>query len=178
MEPEGVELKRFTDAVERALQAGNWYGALSIALTLPDVCGRLETPSDGVGKRYIRWFEKYVQAKYTRDFMGEIHIFLSGSDCYALRCSYLHEGSGDVSGQRARQALDRFHFTSPPAVGGSIHRVQNGRALMLQVDEFCRDIVEGVVSWEKAVVTNPCVLQRKTALLVIHDSTSGVSTPF
>lgn len=35
----GVVMKRFTDSIRNALSNKDWYGALSTALTLPDVCG-------------------------------------------------------------------------------------------------------------------------------------------
>jgi hypothetical protein len=36
-------MKRFTDAGRRALRDNNLYAALSLALTIPDICGSLET---------------------------------------------------------------------------------------------------------------------------------------
>lgn len=168
-------MRRFTDAVENALQVENWYGALAIALTLPDLCGRLETPNEGVGKRYTRWFEVYVQPEYTASPGMGAHVFLSGADCYALRCSYLHEGSGDIMGQRARKALERFHFISPPKNGSSFHIVQTDAVLLLQTDIFCRDMIKGVEAWEQAVITNGVVSQQKQALLQIHEVSNGFS---
>lgn len=165
-------MKRFTQAVEIALRSGNWYGALSLALTLPDVCGRLETPNEGVGKRYMKWFKTYVQPKYTSQ---DGHVFLAGDDCYALRCSYLHEGSGDIVGQKARKALDKFHFISPPTNGSSFHILQSDTALMLQIDKFCEDIIEGVGAWEAEVAENRVVEQQKNSLLEIRDVTAGFS---
>lgn len=166
-------MRRFTDAIDNALYEENWYGALSMALILPDVCGRLETPSEGVGKRYMRWYVSFVQHKYEMNWQDGKHVFLSGADCYALRCSFLHEGSGDITGQKARKVLDRFHFIIPPGKGNVIHKIQRDSALLLQTDIFCKDMIEGVAEWEKAVCGNFTVIQQKSALLKIHDVSGG-----
>ena len=59
-------MKNFIKAVEKAIEAKNLYGALFIALTLPDICGKIEffsIPSSE--KRYIKWFNKYMSDKYS-----------------------------------------------------------------------------------------------------------------
>ena len=39
-------MQRFTSAIEQALADKNWYGALTLALTLPDICGKMENPQE------------------------------------------------------------------------------------------------------------------------------------
>jgi hypothetical protein len=161
---------KFISAVRNAIIQQNWYAALVTALTLPDICGSLETP--GVGgsqKRYIRWFDQYLLQRYTA-LLGEekSHEFLSGADCYALRCSYLHEGSDEITGQRARRALERFRFVAPRR-GLMVHRNQAGSQLQLQVDIFCEEICLGVEQWERDVASVSDVQQRLTELLTIYD---------
>ena len=65
----------------------------------------------------------------------EEHVFLSGADCYALRCAFLHEGRDEITDQRAGEVLDAFAFVVPPA-GSAIHSNQNNQTLQLQVDIF------------------------------------------
>lgn len=165
-------MKRFTNAVEAALENGNWYGALAISLTLPDVCGRLETPDDPVGKRYVRWFEGFMNDKYSMPSGLGRHVFLTGQDCYLLRCSYLHEGGGSIAG-KAKAVLEHFHFISPPGNGNSYHKIQNNRKLLLQVDRFCQDMVDAVNEWEKLVSYDADIAARKLALLTIHDASGA-----
>lgn len=169
-------MKRFTDAIRLAVQTRNWYAALSMALTLPDVCGSLVQPNAGSGARYSQWFEQWVQGKYTLQVghPPRTHVFLNGEDCYALRCSYLHEGAAAITHQRARRVLDDFQFITPPPGGGSIHCNQSNARLQLQVDIFCRDIANAVDSWA-ASVTNDSQMQGKiAALLVVHDSSGTI----
>jgi hypothetical protein len=169
-------MKRFTDAVERALTTQNWYAALAMSLTLPDICSKLETPSAaGSQKRYSDWFDQYLAGRYQSRIgpRRELHTFLSGADCYALRCSYLHEGTGNTEGQRARQALDHFHFVAPRN-GWTIHLNQRDSVLQLQVDIFCRDVCDAVLQWENEMVSKRRdVVDAKESLLVIHSLDGG-----
>ncbi len=34
-------MERFTRAIEKSIKSENWYAALTLALTIPDICGRL-----------------------------------------------------------------------------------------------------------------------------------------
>jgi hypothetical protein len=94
-------MKRFTDAIAKALADKNWLAAVALSLTMPDVCGGMEHPNDGSEKRYRAWWDKYMLKHYPR---------LSSADAYALRCAYLHEGGLH---QRARKALTQNHFVVP-----------------------------------------------------------------
>lgn len=136
-------------ALEECLLSHNWHAALFVALSLPDICGKIETPLiNSSQQRYAEWFNKYVTPKYTsiNTQTGQENIFLSGNDCYALRCAYLHEGVDDVTMQRAREAVDSFLFIVAP-IGMTIHCNMLNAKLQLQVNIFCTDIMNGVNSW-------------------------------
>jgi|PersoiStandDraft_1058852.scaffolds.fasta_scaffold38984_2 hypothetical protein len=53
-------MKRFTNAIANSLKDQNWYAALTLALTLPDACGRMEDPGVGSEARYTAWWDKYM----------------------------------------------------------------------------------------------------------------------
>lgn len=165
-------MKRFTTSIEKSIENKNWYAALSLALALPDICANIERPDDGSTSRYIDWYNRYVKEKYT-GHLGpdrEEHIFLCGEDCYALRCSFLHEGGEDISEQRAHEVLENFHFIVPPANGLIIHMNQKGTALQLQIDIFCNDICKAVTKWNESEVTGNEEYQERTkSLLTIYD---------
>ena len=79
--------------------------------------------------------------------MQEVEI-LSGDDCYALRCSFLHEGSDDINGQSAQDVLERFVFTEPNEKNNFNHRnLINGNTLSLNVKLFCEEILVGIENW-------------------------------
>lgn len=139
---------RYTRAIEKSLDNRNWYSALTLALALPDICANVCSPTEGSKRRYARWYDQYMLSKYTSHIGPDKHehVFLNGEDCYALRCALLHEGSHDITEQRARQALESFNFVVPPS-GCRVHMNQFNNALQLQVDVFCLDICESVHRW-------------------------------
>jgi hypothetical protein len=64
-------MKRFTDAGRAAIEAGNLYAGLSLALIVPDICSSLERPGTSDSKeRYIEWCRVWVQPKFTRQVGG------------------------------------------------------------------------------------------------------------
>ena len=140
----------FIAAVRQAAAQDNWVAALATALALPDICGWLEDPDRSSRSRYAAWFDKFVGDAYTGLLGGrprKRHIFLSGTDCYALRCALLHEGTTATARQRARDALAKFRFVSPPVTDSGYGLLQDGSMLILRVDDFCEAICRGVEEW-------------------------------
>ena len=140
-------MERFITAVQNSLTTQNWYSALYLALTLPDICARLES-DDGKSNRtkFIAWYDTYMADKYNKRMAGgRIHPFLNGNDLYALRCAMLHEGGSEIKDQSARKVLDRFRFTV-----GSTHCNQIYNTLQLNVINFCNDVCESVLAWYKS----------------------------
>jgi hypothetical protein len=95
------------------------------------------------------------------------HVFLSPSDCYALRCALLHEGREEITEQRAREVLDRFHFIEPPP-SGQIHCNQINNVLQLQVDIFCNDVLSGLREWFQHAQNVPDVRKRIGNILKVY----------
>ncbi|EKD89406.1 MAG: hypothetical protein ACD_34C00072G0004 [uncultured bacterium] len=91
-----------------------------------------------------------------------------------MRCSYLHEGGNKILDQRARKALDDFHFITPPGNGSVVHMNQSNATLQLQVDIFAMDMADAVDAWANSVANDTQIQERMKALLVIHDSSGGV----
>lgn len=157
-------------ALEMAIAAKNWYGALFIALSVPDICGYLENPHEKSQARYERWFEQYTLPKYrSQGVYAPVHVFLSPADCYALRCALLHEGREEIIEQKAREVLDRFHFTEPHP-RHIVHCLKINNVLQLQVNIFCVDIYEGVSQWTKDTAGNPDIQTRLKTVLRIYPS--------
>lgn len=169
-------MQELVTSVRNAIAQRNWYAALSLALALPDICGFLESPNDGSQRRYVAWCDQFLLPRYTRAIgpNREQHVFLSGQDCYALRCAFLHEGSDDVTRQRARQALESFVFVEPPN-GGVIHCNQANARLQLQVDIFCNDVCAGVDQWVQTVLAaQPDIQARTNELLRVRSLAGGL----
>lgn len=94
--------------IEYAIASKMYQSALALALTLPDICGKAETPSAQVRVRYRAWFDKHVAPLYMpKCILGmdePDRRIMTGDICYALRCSYLHSGNDDI-GNKGREAI-------------------------------------------------------------------------
>lgn len=158
-------------AVEQAVNQRNWYAALALALALPDIMGWLETGQPGSRARYVDWFNQNLRDTYTSQIGPDRETveFLNGDDCYALRCTFLHNGADDITEQRARRALERFCFNEPPATGGMHCNLKNNIVLQLQVDEFCHDVCGAARGWwDKTASQSEEILERVSRLMEIH----------
>ncbi|MCK4368107.1 MAG: hypothetical protein KAV68_00325 [Dehalococcoidales bacterium] len=167
-------MKNLLSAVKEALEQGNWYAALFMALALPDICGNIQYPQLKSEQRYVQWFNKYPGCKYIHEVGadGQKHVFLSGEDCYALRCSLLHEGSDVISHQRCRKVLDSFLFLTK---GSHCNYCDvNGRTfLQLNVGEFYKDICNAVENWLDDIASDNSIQKELSNMITIH--TSGVT---
>lgn len=163
-------ISTYVNDIQKSLDNCIYHGALTIALTLPDICSKLESPDMKTGVRYFDWFSKYVKDRYI-SYIGpssEKHIFLDENDAYALSCAFFHQGETNIEKQRARKVLTDFSFT-PPINGSFIHCNQVNDTLQLQIDIFCQDIIVGVVRWLKDNKESEEMNQRAKNILTISN---------
>ena len=176
---EKYKMNHFIEALESSLDTQNWYSVLFISLTLPDICGKIDEPNETSKKRTINWFNKYLKPIYTSNIGADHreHIFLSGSDFYALRCAYLHEGSDDITSQNAQDILEKFKFIQPITSNICIHRNQSNTTLQLQVDKFGKEILDALRKWTIDISKDPEKLSKIDRLLRIEmiDLSKGFS---
>jgi len=154
-------MKHLVDAVRRSIREKNWYAALTGALALPDIAGWLDGRPGGSKVRFVSWFNDYLLPKYTSVMDG--HVFLSGDDCYALRCAYLHAGDFDILAQPARKVLERFHFVASVS-DKMMHCNQFNQILQLQVDLFTEEVCSAVEEWLRMRGPDPAVATALAAL--------------
>jgi len=156
-------MKDILNSVARALEEENWYAALFVALTLPDICAALEHEKSN-GDRYAEWFEANLP---------QYKEFLSGNDCYALRCALLHEGRDDVSDQKKKEVIEHCVLMS----SGShmnlfrdcvINDVKTS-FLEVNVQKFCNDLCFAVTKWLESVASDPQIQQRLATNIKIHN---------
>lgn len=158
-------MQRFTQAIEDSLSSKNWNSALFLALSLPDICCRLNSVSGK--KAYAGWFEKYLGHIYTHE--GD--VFLSGDDCFSLRCALLHQGVADLRDHGKGSVISKFHFT---VASCHICRIQD--VLQLDVRQFCRDMVSGVHVWLVSFKEDDPLFDAKLkTLLFVHVGDSNVN---
>lgn len=148
-----------------ALHNDNQYAALIVALVIPDICAALENGKT-TGSKYASWFENNLP-----EYIG----YLSGKDCYALRCAILHQGTDDISGQEIKEVLDYVIFMEPKV---PVHRfvaknvVLNDQPpksfLQLNISMFIVDICKAAEKWLKTTSGNKEIRRRLREAIEIH----------
>lgn len=165
-------MKELINSVRISLKTKNWYAALFVALALPDICSKLEYPNSKSSQgRYVTWFNKYLSNKYIHEVgcNHQTHVFLTGEDCYALRCACLHEGSDEITEQTCQQVLNNFKFTTDLSHSNYFDTGKN-KTLQLQVETFCEEICAVAEQWLEDVSTNDGIQDSISKMLKVHNS--------
>ncbi|MFA6353575.1 MAG: hypothetical protein WCW93_01445 [Candidatus Paceibacterota bacterium] len=88
--------------IKKSLEDGNFYAALFMVLTIPDICLSVKMGKHA-GQDYEEWFNNNLSR-----YKG----YMTGKDCYAFRCAILHEGSDNVLSQSKKDIIDKFEILS------------------------------------------------------------------
>lgn len=151
-------MNKLIQSIEKSLTNQNRYWALVLSLILPDICWKSENNNESSTQRYVNRFNEYLGEKY--------NWFLSWKDCYALRCSFLHEGSNQITSQRIRELLDYIIF-----IPNWSHKIKisnwyswdskyDGKeVLYLSVFHFCQDIIQATKQRSKNNINQSEILQ-------------------
>jgi hypothetical protein len=141
-------IKALTKEITQCLNSGLWYAALVLILTLPDICGALESSNGETDDhRYYAWYEKWLMNKYPS---------VSAEDLYRLRCGVAHQGKA-----RHRKIKYRIFFTVNSK--DRCRKRENNGALILDLHVFAEDMVDAVERWYKA--KNPNVKKHLSGLV-------------
>jgi len=133
-------VQNLLDQVQKGLGANLYYLSLFVALSLPDICGAIDSKNgEATSKKYKEWFDEYIASKYSG--------FLTGEDCYRFRCSLLHQGSS----QHPKSAYSRVLFVEPIGTTNVFHNNVMNDALNIDVRIFCNDMIEGAKKWLQKV---------------------------
>lgn len=128
-------MEDFLQQIEKALSYNLYYIALQSTLTLPDICGALQS-TDGTATKakYIDWYNTYFLKK----------TFLSADDCYYFRCSNVHQGKTT----HQNSTYSRILFVEPSEKKSIVlnNNIING-ALNIDVNIFCTDMIASVRNW-------------------------------
>lgn len=82
--------------IKKAMDAKAYLCALALALTLPDICGKVAYPemnrSNKSRERYVKWYDEYItKHDYPDDY--DDNAKFDGLKCWKLRCAFLHAGN-------------------------------------------------------------------------------------
>ncbi|WNZ58231.1 hypothetical protein QT397_13120 [Microbulbifer sp. MKSA007] len=156
-------MERFTNSIRKNLETENWYGALFMALTMPDICGKITYPEiEHSGPRYKEWFNANLSQINKSNIMGKEVVFLTASDCWALRCSLLHAGTDDITEQRAQEVLEKFEFTTL-----GMHRIHINNILTLNIKAFCNEVIQAVEAWYEPIAETLEVKEKIARIISI-----------
>ena len=151
----------YVDDIRCSLKNKCYFSALSLALTLPDICGMAEFPNKQVGERYIEWYDKYLgdYMAYGKDGFGGNNPWLSGEIVYNLRNTFLHQGNLGIEKNKVKEEVNRFDkFTLLLGDGTDLQmstfNVEAGteetgkityRAIIIDVTYLCESICDFVL---------------------------------
>jgi hypothetical protein len=152
--PEQNPLEPILQEIENALSLKLGYLALTVALTIPSICGALEHPSgeDDSG-RYRKWYKRYVGSKFKN---------LTPADCWSLRNGVVHQGRFGTDSQKYDRVVfvppndNNFRMTGNPIV--KFER-QGGppTCILIEIRDFCEAMTAGARNWFETARHDPNV---------------------
>lgn len=91
--------------VRSAIQNKLYNCALTLALTLPDICAKVEygNSMSDKGKKYQQWFDTFAVSKFTLETIKlpsneqKPYTWLTAEECWKLRCAVLHSGNFELN---------------------------------------------------------------------------------
>lgn len=138
-------LHKFDD-IERALKAKAYLAALALALTLPDICGKIAYPEIAKPSiRYVKWYDEYLtKYDYPPDF--DERLKFDGLKCWKLRCAFLHEGSikGMPDIHQFRLCINEQAYLGSGPSSYDIHRSPNQSptySIEIDVAQLCYQVL-------------------------------------
>ena len=141
--------------IKACVKANLFRCALGMALTLPDICGKVAYPAIGsVGERYEKWCREYlfnqgyvpahdVDYSKTPDEWEPVRV-IEPEMCYKLRCVFLHSGNFELN-QRENDSFPIFklHISSTRENGAYTDRnMRDNNNIIQEVSLDVRKLVK------------------------------------
>lgn len=97
-------IEQLIKEVEKSLDNECYFAALTLALTLPDACGKAEYRTKCNKKRYMDWCKKYIDicTPSTSPYAADM-LYLSNEILYQLRCDMLHQSTPGVEKKEIKE---------------------------------------------------------------------------
>jgi len=144
---EGTIVDTLEQSIRDAMSSRMWYAAVTMALTIPDICAALETPSESVKIRYKRWYNAYFSGRFP---------YMTDDDCFSLRNGVVHEGTFGTNGQYRRIIL-LLPNEDPTRGSVSGAGILLGDAMVVDARMFCEQMLDAMCVWYASSRTNPVV---------------------
>lgn len=147
--------------IESAIDAGLYYAALIVALTVPDICAALEDERAYSGREeYKNWYRENLAGRFP---------YMSDDAAYSLRCGVVHKGNLRLKMKGGESP--RVIFTLPGGVtvhNMVIEKSQIGKVLQFDLVQFCEDVIEAARAWYVRKVDDPIVQANLPDLLQLR----------
>lgn len=134
-------IDRMVAEIRVAISNKLYLSALTLALTLPDTCGKAEYPVEKTGNRYKKWLCKYVikdrcESSYSCDMP-----YLNEEIIYSLRNSLLHQSTPNIDKEKIHEPrckVDKFILVLTDETGknGDASMVAYGKNLKITYSEL------------------------------------------
>lgn len=99
----------YIEDIRECLKNKCYFAALSLTLTLPDICGMIEYPKESsVAKRYINWYDKYIGERLKKQRFAENESYISGEIIYNLRNQFLHQGNPNINSGKVKEEVNQI----------------------------------------------------------------------
>lgn len=149
--------------IEKALNCHLYFIALQSALTLPDICGALESASGKAKKtHYIKWYDENMQGK----------SILSARDCYAFRNGMVHQAYP----KHENLSYERVLFVHPDnRIFLTVDNSVINNAACIDLPAFCRNMIESVRIWEQRMKDTHNIRFNKNYLNLIRVHSEGIA---
>lgn len=154
-------IDRIVCEIRSALSLGLPLSALSLALTLPDTCGKAEYPAETNGVRYKKWCNQYVITDRSDSPYSSDMPYLNEEIIYNLRNSLLHQSTPNVEQSKIHESkckVDKFELVISECDGatGDLSMVAYGkdmrivrRELKVYVSHLCHILCSAAEQYYK-----------------------------
>lgn len=118
-------MKQIIDELKAVIDGGHYYSALTLALSLPDICSQVAYGlAKGSRSYYIKWINDNMdKTAFSVGIPGFEGIELSGSICYALRCRVLHNTDLEIDKAdivaKENIKVTNFQLVKPGTISGA-----------------------------------------------------------
>ncbi|MBF0680833.1 MAG: hypothetical protein IR164_18055 [Devosia sp.] len=162
-------IEALTYEAREAIGRGSPYSALAIVLMLPDICGNVDFPNAGSQSRYVRWCDANLADDFG-PYGGDAEGMIASGDLYALRCSMLHQASGDVSVQRAKEKWSKVQVTTELEGSLPVSLASYNDQIWVSVEFLTDCICRGVEAWLTEARNDPARVAILADMLTIRPS--------
>lgn len=132
--------------------------ALTMALTLPDTCGKVYCPTGKNREHYVCWYNDHIIApkKNLFGFDNADCFYASGEVVYKLRCAMLHESNPVVGG--TAEKIKQFSLIWRSASSASRTPIESytqvdeedkiiSKTLSIDIVSLCQDICDAALKY-------------------------------